>query len=64
MSKRQLGIGFVILGVAAAAALLIIDVAGAGRFAGIGPAQRLALLGAGMLILVGVTLIPLGDRPA
>lgn len=64
MTKKQLGVGFVILGFAAAVALLAIDLIGAGNFQGIGPAQRLALTGAAVLTLVGVSLIPLGDRPA
>jgi hypothetical protein len=32
--------------------------------AGFGPTQKLALLGAIGIILLGATLIPLGDRPA
>ncbi|HEX6386671.1 MAG TPA: hypothetical protein VF177_18550 [Anaerolineae bacterium] len=64
MTKKQLGIVFIIVGVTAAIALLTVDLLGAGNFQGVGPAQRLALIGAGVLILVGATLIPLGDRPA
>ena len=45
-------------------ALFGIDLLGAGKFQGIGPAQKLALMGAGVIILVGVSLLPLGDRPA
>jgi hypothetical protein len=37
---------------------------GGGQFSGIGPAQRVALLAAGVLVLVGLSLLPLGDRPA
>lgn len=40
------------------------DLLGAGQFRGIGPAQRLALLGLGAALLVGVSLLPLGDKPA
>ena len=44
--------------------ILAMDVVGAGNEAGIGPLQRLALLAAGALVLFGLTLIPLGSRPA
>ena len=64
ISKRQLGIGFILLGLLAIVSSFAIDLVGAGNFQGIGPAQRLALLGAGLVILVGLTLLPLGDKPA
>jgi len=41
-----------------------VDLVGAGQFNGLGPAQR-QLIGLGALIaLFGLTLLPLGDRPA
>jgi len=52
------------LGVLAIAASFVNDLLGGGDFQGIGPTQRLALLGAGLVILIGITLLPLGDRPA
>lgn len=64
MTKRQLGFTFIALGISAVVALLAIDLIGAGNFQGVGPTQRVALLGAGIVTLVGFTLIPLGDRPA
>lgn len=64
MSKRQLGLLFIVLGTAGAVALFGVDLLGAGRFQGVGPVQRAALAGAALLIVVGVTLLPLGDRPA
>lgn len=64
LTKRQLGLLLVVMGVGAAGLLLAVDLLGAGRFTGIGPAQRLALGGAGLLALVGLSLLPLGDRPA
>ena len=64
MTKRQLGFLFIGIGAAAVVALLAVDVLGAGRFQGVGPVQRAALAGAAVLIVVGVTLLPLGDRPA
>lgn len=64
MTKRQLGILFIALGSLGIVGLLGIDLLGAGQFNGIGPTQRLGLLAAGAVILVGVTLLPLGDKPA
>jgi hypothetical protein len=64
MTKRQLGFGFVFLGCAAAVGIIGVDLIGAGNFQGIGPAQRLALIAAGLSVIVGLSLIPLGDRPA
>lgn len=64
MTKRQLGFLFIALGGAAILGLLALDFVGAGQFQGIGPSQRLAMLAAGVVILVGVTLLPLGDKPA
>jgi hypothetical protein len=64
VTKRQLGILFILLGLGAAGAMFIMDLLGAGQFQGIGPAQQRALLAAGLVVLVGLTLLPLGDRPA
>ena len=64
ITKRQLGIGFILLGLVAIIATFAVDWLGAGNFQGVGPAQRVALIGAGLVIVVGITLLPLGDRPA
>lgn len=64
ITKRLLGIGFILIGVAAIVGMFGMDLVGAGQFQGIGPAQQKALLAAGVIILVGVTLLPLGDKPA
>jgi len=64
ITKRLLGIGFVLLGIGAIAGMFVLDWLGAGQFQGVGPAQQKAMLVAGVFILVGLTLIPLGDRPA
>lgn len=64
MTKRQLGILFIVLGAAAVIGLLALDFVRAGQYQGIGPAQRQAMLAAGLAILVGITLLPLGDHPA
>jgi len=64
ITKRQLGGLFILLGVGVAVGLFAIDWLGAGQFQGIGPAQRLALLLAGGVVLLGLSLLPLGNRPA
>jgi hypothetical protein len=64
LTKRQLGLLMIVVGAAGAVGLLAVDLLGAGQFQGIGPAQRLALGGAGLLVLLGLTLLPLGNRPA
>ncbi|MCC6605265.1 MAG: hypothetical protein IT327_18805 [Anaerolineae bacterium] len=64
MTKRQLGLTFMALGVLGVLGLFGVDLLGAGQFSGIGPAQRLGLLAAGAVILLGLTLLPLGDKPA
>lgn len=64
VTKRQLGLLFIVLGVGATVAMLAVDLLGAGQFQGIGPAQRRALLAAGAAVLLGLSLLPLGNRPA
>ncbi len=64
VTKRQLGLLFILMGVGAIFAMFAIDLIGAGQFQGIGPAQRQALVVAGLIIFVGATLLPLGNRPA
>ncbi len=64
MTKKQLGLIFIFLGVTAILGLFGIDLIGAGQFQGIGPMQRLGLWGAGIIIFVGLTLLPFGDNPA
>ena len=64
ITKRQLGIGFIIISLAAVVGSFAFDLLGGGQFQGIGPAQSIGLLAAGVLFLVGLSLLPLGDRPA
>ena len=64
VTKRQLGLLFIVLGVGSAVGLLAMDLLGAGQFQGIGPAQRRALLVAGAVVLLGLSLLPLGNTPA
>jgi len=64
ITKRQLGIGLILISVLAIAGSFAFDLLGGGQFQGIGPAQRVGLLAASALFLVGLSLLPLGDRPA
>jgi hypothetical protein len=64
VTKRQLGLIFIALALLAIIGSFVYDFIGGGQFSGIGPAQRLALIGALLLGVVGLTLLPLGDRPA
>ncbi len=64
VTKRQLGITFIAIAVLAIVGSFVYDFLGGGQFSGVGPAQRMALMAAGALALVGVTLLPFGDRPA
>lgn len=64
ITKRQLGLILAGLGIAAIVGSLLMDLVGAGQFQGIGPAQQRILLVAALAILVGLSLLPLGDRPA
>ena len=64
LTKRQLG--GLILGAGALLVLasLTADVLGAGQFGGLGPTQQKILAAGIALILFGLTLWPLGQRPA
>jgi hypothetical protein len=64
LTKRTLGLLLLIGGIAAFAAILSVDVFDVGREGGIGPAQRIALGGAVLIALVGLTLIPIRDQLA
>lgn len=62
-TKRQLGLLMVVIGILGIGGLLAIDLLSPGREGGIGPAQRLALGLMGMTVLLGLSLIPLGNQP-
>jgi hypothetical protein len=64
MTKRQLGLLIIALGILAIVGSYVNDMLGGGDFQGVGPTQRLALIGAGFVILIGITLLPFGDNPA
>ncbi len=64
LTKRQVGWLFVLAGVALILAALGADLVRAGRFTGFGLAQQRALGGGLLLVLFGLSLFPLGRRPA
>lgn len=64
MTKRQLGLGFSAIGLLIIVGLFAIDLLRASEYQGIGPAQQAGLIVGGLFFVVGLTLIPLGDRPA
>lgn len=64
VTKRQLGILFIVGGAAVIIGSFAVDLIGAGQFQGIGPAQQRALILAGLAVAIGATLWPLGDKPA
>ncbi|MDW8326387.1 MAG: hypothetical protein RMK99_07460 [Anaerolineales bacterium] len=64
LTKRQLGLLLVAGGLIAALTVLLVDVLRASAFAGLGPAQLLALGVCALIILLGLSLLPLGDRLA
>ena len=64
VTKRQLGGAIAALALIAILFTLVIDWFSAGNFQGIGPLQQITLGGAAVFLVVGLSLIPLGDRPA
>lgn len=64
ITKRQLGFLFLVAGLLGFVGVLALDALRGGTPGGLGPAQRLALAGCAGLTVLGLTLIPLGDRPA
>jgi len=64
LTKRQLGWLILFAGLAVSLASLGVDLIGAGQFMGLGPAQKQATAGGLALALFGLTLLPLGQRPA
>ena len=64
ITKRQLGIIMTAIGALIFVGTFLVDLLGAGNFSGVGPSQRMALVGAGFTFLLGLSLIPIGDKPA
>jgi hypothetical protein len=63
-SKRGLGWLLVISGLLGVIGIFGVDILDIGREGGVGPAQRIALGLAFVIIVIGLTLIPLGNDPA
>lgn len=64
ITKRAVGITLALAGIAIMGGTFAIDLVGAGKWGGLGPAQRAALMSGGVILLIGLSLIPLGDKPA
>ncbi|MCY4466577.1 MAG: hypothetical protein OXE46_13695 [Chloroflexi bacterium] len=64
ISKQQLGMILLVGGIVGFCAILSVDIMDVGREGGIGPAQTLALIAMALVVVVGLTLLPLGDAPA
>ena len=64
VTKRQLGISVIALGVLAILGIIAVDLFGAGQWNGFGPLQRMGIGLSIPIIAVGVILFCLGDRPA
>lgn len=64
VTKRQLGLIFVAIGIIATFIILVAELIGIGDFQGIGPLQKIGLALTISVSLIGMSLIPLGDRPA
>ncbi len=64
VTKRHLGLFLLAVGLTALIAILASDMIGAGRHDGVGPVQQLALTAVSLIALLGISLLPFGDRPA
>jgi hypothetical protein len=64
VTKRQLGILVIALGLLAILGVVAVDFIGAGRWSGFGPLQRVGIGLSLAAIAVGSILVRLGDRPA
>lgn len=62
ITKRLLGLGLILLGGAAIGGMLALNLFGLSAYSGIGPTQQKAILAAVAIIVVGATLLPLGNR--
>lgn len=63
ITKRQIAYFLILVGLAGMIGPLVTDFVGAGQFQGAGPAQRMAMMIGVVLVGVGVTLWPFGNRP-
>jgi hypothetical protein len=64
VTKRQLGITVIALGLLVVLGTISVDLVGAGQWGGFGPLQRIGIGLSLAAIAVGCVLVRLGDRPA
>lgn len=64
VTKRQLGLFIIAISLIAMVGTFAIEWFGAGNFEGIGPVQRVILGFSAISGLAGISLLPLGNRPA
>jgi len=64
VTKRQLGIVVIALGLLVVLGTIAVDFVGAGKWGGFGPLQRIGIGLSIVAIAVGCILVRLGDRPA
>ena len=64
VTKRQLGIVVIVLGLLVTLGIAAVDFVGAGRWGGFGPLQRMGIGLSVVAIAVGFVLTCLGNRPA
>lgn len=63
MTKRRLGWLLIVIGTGLAVGAVLLELLQTGQ-GGFGAVQRIAAVGGGLSALVGLTLLPLGDRLA
>ncbi len=64
ITKRQLGVLLIIVGLIVTAGTVGVDLLGAGEWSGFGPVQQMGIAAGFISLLVGAILIRLGNRPA
>ena len=64
ITKRMVGVALALLGSAITIGTFAVDAVGAGKWQGLGPAQKLTLAVGLTVALVGLSLIPLGNKAA
>ena len=68
VTKRQLGIGFMVIGALVVVGSFVFDWLRSVNIPGfmpeLGPMQVAAIIGGGVMFFTGMTLLPFGDRPA
>jgi len=64
VTKRQLGVVVIALGLLVIFAVIAVDFIGAGKWGGFGPLQWMGIGLGTVAIAVGCILVRLGDRPA